>query len=247
MRLVKSYPQQILFPFACWGLFSDFVRNVVRGTLPSAVTLQAVLLRPRSTGTVEIFGPSTAVSPRIDPAYFSDPDGADLAAMVAAIRKVRALAATPPLREWCGEEMLPGKDVTSDAGLAAYARSSACHFLGSLCGTCRMGPEDDGDKNDDGNDDEVREQKHSGGHVNSSSHSGPCVSGAPAASVDALPKGIGIGRRVVDEKLRVVGCDGLRVVDASVIPGLLSGQINGAVTMIAERAAGFVIDCYGLY
>ena len=151
----------------------------------------------------------------IDPAYLTDAAGEDMRAMIEGIRKCRVLAATKSLGgssktssetscvgggrgmkgggQWCAEEILPGPLVQTDAELEAYVKASACHFLGSLGGTCRMGP--DGDS-----------------------------------------------LRVVDQRLRVVGVAGLRVVDASVMPTLTCGQINGPVTMIAERAAAMIIE-----
>jgi 4-pyridoxate dehydrogenase len=45
---------------------------------------------------------------------------------------------------------------------------------------------------------------------------------------------------VVDGELRVFGVDGLRVVDASVMPDLIGGATNAPVMMIAEKAADFM-------
>ena len=46
--------------------------------------------------------------------------------------------------------------------------------------------------------------------------------------------------KVVNRNLRVIGVEGLRVIDASVMPAVPSGNINAAVIALAERAADLV-------
>jgi choline dehydrogenase-like flavoprotein len=94
--------------------------------------------RARSEGSVTLASPDPRDLPRVDPAYFSDPDGYDMRIMIGGVRAARRLFATPAMRGWAGPELAPGADCLSDATIEDYIRDTATtgYHPG---GTCRMG------------------------------------------------------------------------------------------------------------
>jgi choline dehydrogenase len=106
------------------------------------MTLGPVLLQPRSRGRVSLTSADANAKPRIEPRYLSDPDGQDLATMVAGVKLTRSIMARPELAVHGTAPIEPGPGVDTDAQLADFIREQA-ETLYHPVGTCRMGPDPD--------------------------------------------------------------------------------------------------------
>jgi len=97
-------------------------------------------MRSKSRGNIRLASPDPWKAPEIRFNYMShDEDWEDFRHC---IRLTRELFAQPAFKPYCGEEIQPGADVTSDNALNAFIAEhveSAYH----PCGTCRMGDADD--------------------------------------------------------------------------------------------------------
>lgn len=161
----------------------------VKGIAPQdGVTVNACLLRPKSRGSVRLRSRDPFDKPVVDNNYLADPD--DLRLEILGLRFAREIMAQKPLSSRITHEMLPGNQVTADAGLAEHCRRTVKTNWHPV-GTCRMGP--DGD---------------------------------PMA--------------VLDSRLRLRGIDGLRVIDASAMPFVPSGNTNAPTMALASRAMTFL-------
>ncbi|HKT57249.1 MAG TPA: GMC family oxidoreductase N-terminal domain-containing protein [Microbacterium sp.] len=105
------------------------------------VTIGAILLRPVSRGTIRLASADPADKPLIDPAYLSDADGIDAAALTEGLLECDRLLQTEPMRELLtGEWLQPaGAGGMSPAERAEIALRQFSHTLYHPAGTARMG------------------------------------------------------------------------------------------------------------
>ena len=111
----------------------------LQGDPPVFVILTSVMT-PESRGTVHLRSADPDDAPRIDLGLLTH--DADMPRMLDAVRTARRLAATEPLRDLLGDQIMPGADASTDDALAAAVRAG-CEIYQHPVGTCRMGPSSD--------------------------------------------------------------------------------------------------------
>ena len=98
-----------------------FDMNTVRWGYPtaeSAFCLTPNVCRGRSRGTVRLRSPDFRDRARVDPRYFTDPEGHDERVMLYGVKLARKIAAQPALADWVERELAPGPDAVADDELS---------------------------------------------------------------------------------------------------------------------------------
>ena len=145
------------------------------------------LQHPYSRGSVKASSPSMFDAPVADVGFLRNE--VDTALLREGVHFARRLAAAPAILSLNPFEVSPGGNVTADADIDAFIRSTAS-TLYHPAGSCKMGSREDGG--------------------------------------------------VVDQNLKVYGVEGLRIVDASVMPILPASHIMTTVYATAEKAADII-------
>ena len=99
-------------------------------------TMNAVILRPESVGSVRLASAAPEAPPVIR--YNHLTADYDRQTLVAGLRLMRKFAAMPAMAKFADEELLPGAASDSDEALVDYARSTGNSVYHPV-GTCRMG------------------------------------------------------------------------------------------------------------
>ncbi|HVF64487.1 MAG TPA: GMC family oxidoreductase N-terminal domain-containing protein [Casimicrobiaceae bacterium] len=101
-----------------------------------AFTINAVILKPKSRGSISLRNRDPAAPPVIRYRHLAE--SSDTATLVAALRQVRIIAAQRTLAHLSTNETAPGPACAGDGDLAAYARANGSSVYHPV-GTCRMG------------------------------------------------------------------------------------------------------------
>lgn len=169
--------------------FDDHGRNL-KMLFNYGISLHVCLLRPKSRGSVTLYGDNANLHPKITLNMLEHEE--DQQDMIQAVKVARSILSQPPLSEKNGKEIFPGNNCQSDAEILAFLKNKA-NTIYHPVGTCKMG-------NDD--------------------------------------------MAVVDIHLSVHGMRNLRVIDASIMPTLISGNTNAPTIMIAAKIADEILADY---
>ena len=124
-----------------------FDLNTVRWGYPTAdegFCLTPNVTRGRSRGTVRLRSLDFRDRAKVDPRYFTDPEGHDIRVMLAGVKLARKIAEQPALRPWIKRELTPGPDAVTDDALIDYIYKTHNTVYHPAC-TARMGAPDDPD------------------------------------------------------------------------------------------------------
>jgi choline dehydrogenase len=127
------------------ALLRGVLRGLVRGVfalppmqrfISTMFGIVVILGKPRARGSVRLKSRDPAAPALVDPAYYAAPE--DRATMLTALKRARAIAGAPKLREAGTKPLSPGaRDIPDDKlwAWAVGATMTTFHFAG----TCRMG------------------------------------------------------------------------------------------------------------
>jgi choline dehydrogenase len=106
----------------------------------SGITLGTFQVRPKSRGTVHVNSRDPSASPVIVANYLRE--ALDRELTIAGLRLIRKVAEQPELKNFIKRELLPGKEISTDAELLEYAGETGQTSWHPI-GTCRMGIDPD--------------------------------------------------------------------------------------------------------
>jgi choline dehydrogenase len=158
-----------------------YVNDSIR--LEQGFQMHVSQLRQDARGFIELASADPAKPPRIVFNFLQTEK--DRRELIDGVLMARHIVSQPALREFLGEELLPGPSAKTREDILRFVQSVSETEFHPSC-SCRMGTDD---------------------------------------------------LAVVDADLKVHGVDGLRVVDASVMPNVISSNLNATVIMMAEKAA----------
>jgi choline dehydrogenase len=102
-------------------------------------TMMPTQIRPESTGEIRLASDDPFDSPVIDPEYLSA--AGDIEPLVEGVKLAREVAATDAMAPYCGPEVHPGPEATTDDDIREFVREHASTVY-HPAGTCKMGDDE---------------------------------------------------------------------------------------------------------